>query len=171
MWWIRASIQEYILRSWSLVKIGTTAAQKKLFFNLRRLRGQMKAIDGGQLTPEQVEKIATTLDVSKEEVITMDRRLAAPDNSLNAPVRGDEEGGGEWQDWLVDETPNQETRLGEGDEFEKRKQMMGGAMQLLNERERDILVQRCLTEEPTTLEDLSARYGIDRKSTRLNSSH
>ncbi len=166
MWWIRASIQEYILRSWSLVKIGTTAAQKKLFFNLRRLRGQMKAIDGGQLTPEQVEKIATQLDVSKEEVITMDRRLAAPDNSLNAPLRGDEEGGGEWQDWLVDETPNQETRLVEGDEFDSRKELLGNAMQLLNERERDILVQRRLTEEPTTLEDLSARYGISRERVR-----
>lgn len=166
MWWIRASIQEYILRSWSLVKIGTTAAQKKLFFNLRRLRGQMKAIDGGQLTPDQVEKIATQLDVSKEEVITMDRRLAGGDASLNAPVRNDEDGGGEWQDWLVDETPNQETRLVEGDEYDSRKQLLANAMQQLNERERDILMQRRLTEEPTTLEDLSARYGISRERVR-----
>ncbi|QDO96569.1 RNA polymerase sigma factor RpoH [Ferrovibrio terrae] len=166
MWWIRASIQEYILRSWSLVKIGTTAAQKKLFFNLRRLRGQMKAIDGGQLTPDQVEKIATQLDVSKEEVITMDRRLAGGDASLNAPLRNDEEGGGEWQDWLVDETPNQEARLVEGDEFDSRKQLLANAMQELNERERDILMQRRLTEEPTTLEDLSARYGISRERVR-----
>jgi RNA polymerase sigma-32 factor len=166
MWWIRASIQEYILRSWSLVKIGTTAAQKKLFFNLRRLRGQMKAIDGGQLTPDQVEKIATQLDVSKEEVITMDRRLAGGDASLNAPLRNDEDGGGEWQDWLVDETPNQETRLVEGDEFDSRKQLLTNAMQELNERERDILMQRRLTEEPTTLEDLSARYGISRERVR-----
>jgi len=166
MWWIRASIQEYILRSWSLVKIGTTAAQKKLFFNLRRLRGQMKAIDGGQLTPDQVEKIATQLDVSKEEVITMDRRLAGGDASLNAPVRNDEDGGGEWQDWLVDETPNQEARLVEGDEFDSRKQLLTNAMQELNERERDILMQRRLTEEPTTLEDLSARYGISRERVR-----
>lgn len=166
MWWIRASIQEYILRSWSLVKIGTTAAQKKLFFNLRRLRGQMKAIDGGQLTPDQVEKIATQLDVSKDEVITMDRRLAGPDSSLNAPVRGDEEGSGEWQDWLVDETPNQETRLVDGDEFDSRKALLTQAMEQLNERERDILAQRRLTEEPTTLEDLSARYGISRERVR-----
>ena len=166
MWWIRASIQEYILRSWSLVKIGTTAAQKKLFFNLRRLRGQMKAIDGGQLTPDQVEKIATQLDVSKEEVITMDRRLAGADASLNAPMRNDEEGSSEWQDWLVDETPNQETRLVEGDEFDSRKQLLADAMQQLNERERDILMQRRLTEEPTTLEDLSSRYGISRERVR-----
>jgi RNA polymerase sigma-32 factor len=148
------------------VKIGTTAAQKKLFFNLRRLRGQMKAIDGGQLTPDQVEKIATQLDVSKDEVITMDRRLAGPDSSLNAPVRGDEEGSGEWQDWLVDETPNQETRLVEGDEFDSRKVLLTTAMAELNERERDILSQRRLTEEPTTLEDLSARYGISRERVR-----
>ena len=166
MWWIRASIQEYILRSWSLVKIGTTAAQKKLFFNLRRLRGQMKAIEGGQLTPEQVERIATQLDVSKDEVITMDRRLAGADTSLNAPLRSDEDGGSEWQDWLVDETPNQEARLVEGDEFDSRKQLLANAMQQLNERERDILMQRRLTEEPTTLEDLSARYGISRERVR-----
>jgi RNA polymerase sigma-32 factor len=166
MWWIRASIQEYILRSWSLVKIGTTAAQKKLFFNLRRLRGQMKAIDGGQLTPEQVEKIATQLAVSKDEVITMDRRLAGADASLNAPVRGDEEGSSEWQDWLVDETPNQETRLAEGDELDSRHKLLEAAMGGLNERERDILVQRRLTENPATLEDLSSRYGISRERVR-----
>ncbi|MFN4310138.1 MAG: RNA polymerase sigma factor RpoH [Ferrovibrio sp.] len=166
MWWIRASIQEYILRSWSLVKIGTTAAQKKLFFNLRRLRGQMKAIEGGQLTPDQVERIATQLDVPQDEVITMDRRLAAPDHSLNAPLRGDEEGSSEWQDWLVDETPNQEARLAEGDEYDSRKALLAAAMKDLNERERDILVQRRLTEEPTTLEDLSARYGISRERVR-----
>lgn len=166
MWWIRASIQEYILRSWSLVKIGTTAAQKKLFFNLRRLRGQMKAIEGGQLTPDQVEKIATQLNVPQDEVITMDRRLAGADSSLNAPLRGDEEGSSEWQDWLVDETPNQETRLVEGDEFDSRHKLLAAAMADLNERERDILVQRRLTEEPTTLEDLSARYGISRERVR-----
>jgi len=166
MWWIRASIQEYILRSWSLVKMGTTAAQKKLFFNLRRLRGQMKAIEGGQLTPEQVEKIANQLDVSKEEVITMDRRLAAPDHSLNAPLRDDGDGDAQWQDWLVDETPNQETRLAEGDEFDSRRALLTQAMEQLNERERDILAQRRLTEEPTTLEDLSARYGISRERVR-----
>ena len=166
MWWIRASIQEYILRSWSLVKIGTTAAQKKLFFNLRRLRGQMKAIDGGQLTPDQVEKIATQLDVTREEVISMDQRLAAPDHSLNAPLRGDEEGSSEWQDWLVDETPNQETRLAEGDEFDSRKALLTTAMAQLNDRERDILALRRLTDEPVTLEDLSSRYGISRERVR-----
>ncbi|HEX6959010.1 MAG TPA: RNA polymerase sigma factor RpoH [Ferrovibrio sp.] len=166
MWWIRASIQEYILRSWSLVKIGTTAAQKKLFFNLRRLRGQMKAIEGGQLTPEQVEKIATQLDVSKDEVITMDRRLAAPDHSLNAPLREDGESEAQWQDWLVDETPSQETRLAEGEESDARRKLLNSAMQNLNERERDILVQRRLVDEPTTLEDLSSRYGISRERVR-----
>jgi len=166
MWWIRASIQEYILRSWSLVKIGTTAAQKKLFFNLRRIRGQMKAIDGGQLTPEQVERIATQLDVSREEVISMDRRLAAPDSSLNAPLRGDEEGEGQWQDWLVDETPNQESRLVDSEDFKVRNALLQTAMGSLNERERDILVQRRLIDEPATLEDLSARYNISRERVR-----
>ncbi len=166
MWWIRASIQEYILRSWSLVKIGTTAAQKKLFFNLRRIRGQMKAIDGGQLTPEQVEAIATQLDVAREEVISMDRRLAGPDSSLNAPLRGDEDGDAQWQDWLVDETPSQETRLAEGQEFAARNKLLGSAMATLNERERDILIQRRLIDEPATLEDLSARYNISRERVR-----
>ncbi len=166
MWWIRASIQEYILRSWSLVKIGTTAAQKKLFFNLRRIRGQMKAIDGGQLTPEQVEAIAKQLDVAREEVISMDRRLAAPDSSLNAPLRGDEEGDAQWQDWLVDETPSQENRLAEGQEFQARNQLLTDAMAELNERERDILIHRRLVDEPATLEDLSARYNISRERVR-----
>ncbi len=166
MWWIRASIQEYILRSWSLVKIGTTAAQKKLFFNLRRIRGQMKAIDGGQLTPEQVEKIATQLDVSREEVISMDRRLAAPDSSLNAPLRGGEESDGQWQDWLVDETPSQETRMAEGQEFQARNSLLQQAMGNLNEREREILIQRRLVDEPATLEELSARFNISRERVR-----
>jgi RNA polymerase sigma-32 factor len=166
MWWIRASIQEYILRSWSLVKIGTTAAQKKLFFNLRRMRGQLKAIDGGQLTPDQVETIAKQLDVAREEVISMDRRLAAPDGSLNAPLRGDEDGDSQWQDWLVDETPSQETRLAEGQEFTARHKLLQSAMTALNERERDILIQRRLVDEPATLEDLSARYNISRERVR-----
>ncbi|MBP7670031.1 RNA polymerase sigma factor RpoH [Ferrovibrio sp. MS7] len=166
MWWIRASMQEYILRSWSLVKIGTTAAQKKLFFNLRRMRGQLKAIDGGQLTPEQVETIAKQLDVAREDVIAMDRRLAAPDSSLNAPLRGDEEGDAQWQDWLVDETPSQETRLAEGQESGLRHKLLIDAMGSLNERERDILVQRRLVDEPATLEDLSARYNISRERVR-----
>ncbi len=166
MWWIRASMQEYILRSWSLVKIGTTAAQKKLFFNLRRMRGQLKAIDGGQLTPEQVETIAKQLDVAREDVIAMDRRLAGPDSSLNAPLRGDEEGDAQWQDWLVDETPSQETRLADGQESGLRHKLLIDAMASLNERERDILVQRRLVDEPATLEDLSARYSISRERVR-----
>ena len=166
MWWIKAAIQEYILRSWSLVKIGTTAAQKKLFFNLRRLRGQMKAIDGGQLTPDQVEKIATQLDVSKEEVITMDRRLAGADTSLNAPLRNDEEGSSEWQDWLVDETPNQEARLADSQELGQRKGMLAAALKQLTDRERHIIVERRLVDEPKTLEDLSAKYGISRERVR-----
>ncbi|HEY7689562.1 MAG TPA: RNA polymerase factor sigma-32, partial [Dongiaceae bacterium] len=128
MWWIRAAIQEYILHSWSLVKMGTTAAQKKLFFNLRKMKNQIKAVEEGDLTPEHVTKIATELNVAEDDVVQMNRRLAAPDHSLNAPVRGDEEGSGEWQDWLVDETPNQETRLVEGDEFDSRKALLTTAM-------------------------------------------
>ena len=124
MWWIRASIQEYILHSWSLVKMGTTAAQKKLFFNLRKLKGQMQAIEEGDLSPEQVTKIATRLGVPEEEVVNMNRRLAAPDSSLNAPVKA--EGDMEWQDWLVDESPNQETKLGESQELGQRKHMLAG---------------------------------------------
>src|SRR5207245_2369930 len=170
MWWIRASIQEYILHSWSLVKMGTTAAQKKLFFNLRKLKGQMQAIEEGDLSPEQVKKIATRLGVPEEEVVNMNRRLAAPDSSLNAPVKA--EGDMEWQDWLVDESPNQETKLGESQEMGQRKQMLAGALKQLTDRERHIIVERRLIDEPKTLEDLSSKYGIrDRKSTRLNSSH
>ncbi|MBL8834327.1 MAG: RNA polymerase factor sigma-32, partial [Rhodospirillales bacterium] len=123
MWWIRASIQEYILHSWSLVKIGTTAAQKKLFFNLRRLKGQMKQIDEGDLPPEAVKKIATDLDVPEQDVVDMNRRLAGPDGSLNAPVRGDGEGTGEWQDWLVDETANQEIKLADDQEADRRRKL------------------------------------------------
>ena len=134
MWWIRASIQEYILHSWSLVKMGTTAAQKKLFFNLRKLKGQMQAIEEGDLSPEQVKKIATRLGVPEEEVVNMNRRLAAPDSSLNAPVKA--EGDMEWQDWLVDESPNQETKLGESQEMGQRKQMLAGALKQLTDRER-----------------------------------
>ena len=143
MWWIRASIQEYILHSWSLVKIGTTAAQKKLFFNLRRLKGQMHAFEEGDLSPEQVASIATALDVPENDVVQMNRRLAAPDHSLNAPLRMDSEG--EWQDWLVDETENQEIGLGEHQESTHRRSMLTEAMKSLNERERSILISR-----PTT---------------------
>jgi len=164
MWWIRAAIQEYILHSWSLVKIGTTAAQKKLFFNLRKLKGQLQAIDEGDLSPENVKKIATDLGVPEEEVVNMNRRLAAPDHSLNAPLRID--GEGEWQDWLVDETESQEIRLAERQELGKRKRLLAHAMDQLNERERHILTERRLKDEPTTLEDLSRVYGISRERVR-----
>ncbi len=164
MWWIRAAIQEYILHSWSLVKMGTTAAQKKLFFNLRRLKGQMQAIDEGDLSPDQVSKIAHLLDVPEQDVVSMNRRLAAPDNSLNAPVRQD--GEGEWQDWLVDEADNQETVLAERQEMTGRKKLMASALKTLNERERHILVERRLKDNPTTLEDLSHHYNISRERVR-----
>ena len=164
MWWIRASIQEYILHSWSLVKMGTTAAQKKLFFNLRKLKGQMQAIEEGDLSPEQVSKIATRLGVPEEEVVNMNRRLAAPDHSLNATVRQDSEG--EWQDWLVDESESQETRLGERQELGLRRDLLEKAMTHLNDRERHILTERRLRENPTTLEDLSQQYGISRERVR-----
>ncbi|MEE8188103.1 MAG: RNA polymerase sigma factor RpoH [Kiloniellales bacterium] len=164
MWWIRASIQEYVLHSWSLVKMGTTAAQKKLFFNLRKLKGQMQAIDEGDLQPEQVAKIAETLAVSEGDVIDMNRRLAAPDHSLNAPLRID--GDGEWQDWLVDETESQETMLAESEELGKRRKLLEAAMETLNERERHILQERRLQDRPTTLEELSQQYGISRERVR-----
>ncbi|MBL8837293.1 MAG: RNA polymerase sigma factor RpoH [Alphaproteobacteria bacterium] len=164
MWWIKASIQEYILHSWSLVKIGTTAAQKKLFFNLRKMKNQMRAYDEGDLTPERVKKIARELNVSEEEVVSMNRRLAAPDHSLNAPLR--DEGEGEWQDWLVDETDNQEIQLAESQELTRRQQMLSRALESLSPRERDVLTERRLKDEPTTLEDLSQRFGISRERVR-----
>jgi len=164
MWWIRASIQEYILHSWSLVKIGTTAAQKKLFFNLRRLKGQIQAIEEGDLTPEHVAKIAKELDVPESDVVSMNRRLMAPDNSLNAPLRA--EGEGEWQDWLVDDEASQESKLGERQELGLRRDLLKPAMSHLTDRERDILMERRLRENPTTLEDLSAKYGISRERVR-----
>ena len=164
MWWIRAAIQEYILHSWSLVKMGTTAAQKKLFFNLRKLKGQMQAIEEGDMTPEQVAKIAKDLGVPEADVISMNRRLAAPDHSLNAPLRID--GDGEWQDWLVDETESQETRLADSEELGKRQKLLSEAMKTLNERERHILVERRLKDDPTTLEDLSQQYKISRERVR-----
>ncbi|NBC33866.1 MAG: RNA polymerase sigma factor RpoH [Alphaproteobacteria bacterium] len=164
MWWIRAAIQEYILHSWSLVKMGTTAAQKKLFFNLRKLKGQMQAIEDGDLPPETVNRIATELDVPEQDVINMNRRLGSPDHSLNAPLRADSEG--EWQDWLVDETDNQETRLADQEELGKRRKLLDGAMKHLNDRERHILTERRLRDTPTTLEDLSQEYGISRERVR-----
>jgi len=165
MWWIRASIQEYILRSWSLVKMGTTAAQKKLFFNLRRLKGQMQAIEEGDLMPEHVTQIADRLNVTELDVIQMNRRIGNPDASLNAPLR--DEGEGEWQDWLFDQSAeSQETQLGNSEEFSNRRRLLAGAMQSLNDRERLILAERRLKDEPTTLETLSHRFGISRERVR-----
>jgi RNA polymerase sigma-32 factor len=164
MWWIRASIQEYILRSWSLVKMGTTAAQKKLFFNLRKAKGQLQALEEGDLRPDQVKAIAKKLGVSEDDVVSMNRRLAG-DASLNAPVRADVEGG-EWQDWLVDDQPTQEARLVESEELDRRRKMLGEAMKSLNEREREIFIARRLSETPATLEDLSARFDVSRERIR-----
>jgi RNA polymerase sigma-32 factor len=164
MWWIRAAIQEYILHSWSLVKLGTTAAQKKLFFNLRKIKGQMKAIDDGDLPPETVATIAERLGVEEREVVDMTRRLAAPDHSLNAAVRSDSDG--EWQDWLVDDKPSQEATLGESQELRERRRLLAASLKTLNKRERHILSERRLTENPATLEDLSHRYGISRERVR-----
>jgi RNA polymerase sigma-32 factor len=164
MWWIRAAIQEYILRSWSLVKMGTTAAQKKLFFNLRKIKGQMKALEEGDLRPDQVKRIATQLGVTDEDVISMNRRLAG-DSSLNAPVRNDAESG-EWQDWLVDDTMDQETALAESEERDQRRGMLTDALKGLNARERRVFEARRLAEEPLTLEELSAEFGVSRERIR-----
>jgi RNA polymerase sigma-32 factor len=158
IWWIRAAIQEYILHSWSLVKIGTTAAQKKLFCILRRLKGQIKALEDGDLAPEQIGKIAERLKVSAEDVVSMNRRLAGRDRSLNAPLRADSEG--EWQDWLVDDRPNQEMRLLDDDELAKRRGLLDEALAALNDRERRILVERRLKDEPATLDELSQMFRI-----------
>src|SRR5215831_16384476 len=158
MWWIRAAIQEYILHSWSLVKLGTTAAQKKLFFNLRRMKRQMQAIEDGDLRPEQVAKIAYALDVPEQEVVNMNRRLACSDHSLNAPVRTDQEG--EWQDWLVDESQSQETLIADREELAGRQALLPGTLKTLNARERHILIERRLKDNPTTLEELAQQYGI-----------
>ena len=164
MWWIRASIQEYILRSWSLVKVGTTAAQKKLFFNLRRAKSQLQALEEGDLKPEHVKAISKKLGVSEEDVVSMNRRLGG-DASLNAPVRADMEAG-EWQDWLVDETPDQEERLVVSEETSRRKAFLLEALETLNERERRIFEARRLAENPATLEDLSAEFGVSRERIR-----
>lgn len=164
MWWIRAAIQEYILHSWSLVKMGTTAAQKKLFFNLRKLKGEMQALEEGDMSEDHVVRIANKLRVSEEDVISMNRRLAGPDHSLNAPVR--EEGEGEWQDWLLDEGQDQEERLADDQEFRARRTLLVGAMKTLTERERHILSERRLKDTPATLEHLSRQYGISRERVR-----
>ena len=164
MWWIRASMQEYVLHSWSLVKMGTTAAQKKLFFNLRKIKAQLKEVDEGDLPPESVTKIATALSVSEDEVVSMNRRMAAPDHSLNAPLR--EDGDGEWMDWLTDDSESQEVQVAEKEELDKRRDMLGEAMKTLNKRERHILAERRLKDEPTTLEELSQVYSISRERVR-----
>ena len=165
MWWIRASIQEYILRSWSLVKMGTTAAQKKLFFNLRKAKSQISAFQDGDLRPEQVTEIATKLGVLDSEVISMNRRLSGPDSSLNAPVRGDSEA--EWQDWLADDNAvSQETAFAESEEKSQRMTLLQAAMGDLTDRERHIITERRLKDDPITLETLASEYGVSRERVR-----
>jgi RNA polymerase sigma-32 factor len=164
MWWIRAAIQEYVLRSWSLVKIGTTAAQKRLFFNLRKVKGQIAALDDGNLHPDQIKQIATTLNVTESDVVSMNQRLTG-DASLNAPMRADE-GASEWQDWLVDDSPDQETTLGDSEEYEERMGLLANAMGDLNEREKAIFQARRLQENPATLEELAQQYSVSRERIR-----
>jgi len=165
MWWIKASIQEYILRSWSLVKMGTTANQKRLFFNLRKVKSKIQALDDGDLRPDQVKEIATRLNVSEEEVVSMNRRLSG-DASLNAPIRATEGESGEWQDWLVDDQDNAEQILMEQDELDNRRNMLSGALSVLNDRERRIFEARRLSDEPMTLEELSGEFDISRERVR-----
>ncbi len=164
MWWIRASIQEYILRSWSLVKMGTTANQKKLFFNLRKAKSQISALDEGDLRPDQVKQIATKLGVTEGDVIDMNRRLGG-DASLNSPLREDE-GSSEWQDWLVDESESQETRLADTEELDNRRSALAGALKVLNDRERRIFEARRLADDPLTLEELSGEFNVSRERVR-----
>ncbi|KAA5595497.1 RNA polymerase sigma factor RpoH [Blastochloris sulfoviridis] len=165
MWWIKAAIQEYILRSWSLVKMGTTAAQKKLFFNLRKAKSRISALEDGDLKPDQVKLIAKRLGVEEREVIEMNRRLAG-DASLNAPLRDDGEGGSEWQDWLVDESANQEALLVESEEMDSRRAALKSAMDVLNPRERRIFEARRLSDDPITLEELAEEFGVSRERVR-----
>ena len=166
MWWIRASIQEYILRSWSLVKLGTTSAQKKLFFNLRKAKNRIGALEDGDLRPENVKRIATDLGVTEDEVISMNRRLSGGDASLNAQVGSDGEGSMQWQDWLEDESANTAADYEAHDELDTRRELLAEAMGVLNDREKDILVQRRLAEETVTLEDLSGQYSVSRERIR-----
>ena len=165
MWWIKASIQEYVLRSWSLVKMGTTASQKRLFFNLRKAKTKLQALGEGDLRPDQVAEIATKLNVSEADVISMNRRLGG-DASLNSPIKAGEGESGEWQDWLVDDSASQEAMLIENDEMDSRRNMLSGALGDLNERERRIFTARRLAEEPVTLEELSAEFNISRERVR-----
>src|SRR6202000_43242 len=164
VWWIRAAIQEYVLRSWSMVKMGTTAAQKKLFFNLRKAKSNIGAIEEGDLTPEHVATLSDQLGVSESEVTEMNRRLSGPDSSLNAPLRSESES--EWQDWLADDTMDQETRLAEREELGDRQHIASKALGTLNERERDIIQERRLKDEPATLEELSQKYAVFRERVR-----
>lgn len=164
MWWIRASIQEYVLHSWSLVKMGTTAAQKKLFFNLRKMKNKLEAFEDGDLSPEHVDHISSELNVPEQDVVSMNQRLAGQDRSLNAPLKVD--GEGEWQDWLEDDSESQEIQIAEAEELEKRRGMLSNAMAILNDRERRIIQMRRLEEDTMTLEDLSKEYGISRERVR-----
>ncbi|MEL6884868.1 MAG: RNA polymerase sigma factor RpoH [Pseudomonadota bacterium] len=166
MWWIRASIQEYILRSWSLVKLGTTSAQKKLFFNLRKAKAKIGALEEGDLRPENVKQIATDLGVTEDEVISMNRRLSGGDASLNATVGSEGEGTMQWQDWLEDEDADQAADYEAKDELEVRREMLAEALTVLNDREKDILTRRRLADKPETLEDLSGEYGVSRERIR-----
>ena len=167
MWWIRAAIQEYILRSWSLVKLGTTSAQKKLFFNLRKAKSKIGAYEDGDMRPENVKRIATDLNVTEDEVISMNRRMSGSDASLNAQIgAGDEGGAAQWQDWLEDEDADQAEAYAESEELETRREMLMAAMDVLNEREKDILMQRRLRDDPVTLEELSGQYEVSRERIR-----
>ncbi|MBE5074602.1 RNA polymerase sigma factor RpoH [Erythrobacteraceae bacterium E2-1 Yellow Sea] len=167
MWWIKASMQEFILRSWSLVKMGTTAAQKKLFFNLRRMKKQLEAYEDTDLSPEDVTKIATDLGVPEQEVINMNRRMMmGGDGSLNTPMRNGEDGSGEWQDWLTDDRPLQDEMVAEAEEADVRHEMLAEAMESLNDREKHILTERRLTDNPQTLEELSQVYDVSRERIR-----
>ena len=166
MWWIRASIQEYILRSWSMVKLGTTSAQKKLFFNLRKAKSRIGALEEGDLHPDKVKQIAHDLGVTEDEVISMNRRMAGSDASLNATVGNDEDSSMQWQDWLEDEGADQAAEYEQKDEFAARRELLANAMDVLNDRERDVLTQRRLSDQPVTLEDLSSQYDVSRERIR-----
>ena len=165
MWWIKASIQEYVLKSWSLVKMGTTTAQKKLFFNLKKIKNQISPNNSGELNSEHVDEISRILNVKKEEVVSMNRRLLGKEKSLNDPIK-DDSGGGEWQDWLVDDRIDQESKLSQNQEFKKRKKMMDESMSVLNSREKEILTARRLSEDAATLEELSKKYKLSRERIR-----
>ncbi|MFO6464142.1 RNA polymerase sigma factor RpoH [Jannaschia sp. KMU-145] len=166
MWWIRAAIQEYVLRSWSMVKLGTTSAQKKLFFNLRKAKNRIGALEEGDLRPENVQRIATDLGVTEDEVTSMNRRMSGGDASLNVMVGSDGDSSTQWQDWLADDSADQAGDYAERDEYESRIGLMTDAMDVLNDREKDILTQRKLSEETVTLEDLSEKYGVSRERIR-----